>query len=331
MSKRMRSVAGAAAVAALVSSCASITVNSLPQPGGNNRAGYDVVIEFANVLTLPDRAKVVQGGTTVGVVTRIDLKREHVDLTAQIDSGVAVPANASATLQQSTVLGDTYVAIERPTAGDTAPALAVGERIPLAQTTSPPQLEDTLANLANFVGSGAIQRAQDAIIGINNVTPSAQGQLRELVSRVAVDLADLSNNIDTVDTWLHGVSGTADVMVRDGSVYDYWFSPDGMLGWDRNMETAAYVGTVVPSVGSIYSGGFWLVPLLESLGDAVGAVQQSKWDYEGEAPHWRKLFTEYFFPVDKYPAINITSIVGPDGREMIDNVEDVLRILGATP
>src|SRR5688572_22649081 len=103
MSKRMRSMAGAAAVAVLVSSCASITVNSLPQPGGNNRAGYDIVIEFANVLTLPDRAKVVQDGTTVGVVTRIDLKREHVDLTAQIDSGVAVPANASATLQQSTV------------------------------------------------------------------------------------------------------------------------------------------------------------------------------------------------------------------------------------
>lgn len=331
MSKRMRSMAGAAAVAVLVSSCASITVNSLPQPGGNNRDGYDIVIEFANVLTLPDRAKVVQDGTTVGVVSRIDLEGDHVDLTAQIDSGVAVPSNARATLQQSTVLGDTYVALDRSTTGDAAAALAVGERIPLAQTTSPPQLEDTLANLANFVGSGAIQRAQDAIIGVNNVTPSAQGQLRELVSRVAVDLTDLSNNIDTVDTWLDGVSGTADVMARDGSVYDYWFSPDGMVGWDRNMETASYVGTVVPSVGSVYSGGFWLVPLLESLGDAVGAIQQSKWDYEREAPHWRELFTEYFFPVDKYPAINITSIVGPDGREMIGNVEDVLRILGATP
>lgn len=37
------------------------------------------------------------------------------------------------------------------------------------------------------------------------------------------------------------------------------------------------------------------------------------------------------FPVDKNPAINITSITGPDGREMVNNVQDVLRILGATP
>jgi phospholipid/cholesterol/gamma-HCH transport system substrate-binding protein len=38
-----------------------------------------------------------------------------------------------------------------------------------------------------------------------------------------------------------------------------------------------------------------------------------------------------FLPVDKYPAINITSIIGPDGRELSGNVQDVLRILGATP
>jgi phospholipid/cholesterol/gamma-HCH transport system substrate-binding protein len=29
--------------------------------------------------------------------------------------------------------------------------------------------------------------------------------------------------------------------------------------------------------------------------------------------------------------MNITSIVGPDGREMSGNVQDVLRIIGAAP
>ena len=115
------------------------------------------------------------------------------------------------------------------------------------------------------------------------------------------------------------------------SIYQYWFSPAGMLGLDRASQVASYIGTVLPSIGSIYSGGYWLVPLLDSLGTALGAVQQSKWAVESEVPKWRKLFIEDFFPVDKYPAINITSIVGPDGREMIGNVQDVLRILGAAP
>ena len=102
------------------------------------------------------------------------------------------------------------------------------------------------------------------------------------------------------------------------------------MGWDRALFAGSYIGTILPSIGSIYSGGYWLVPLLNSLGDTMGALQKSKWDFEGEAPKWRKLFTEDFFPVDKNPAINITSITAPDGHEMIGNVQDVLRMLGAT-
>lgn len=332
MTRRLAAAATAVVVSLSAASCASLTVNSLPQPGATHGSGYDIVIEFANVLNLPERAKVVQDGTTIGVVTRVDLKRNRVDVTSRIDSGVSVPASVRATLQQSTVLGDTYVALDRRPADEgPAPALRPNGRIPLTQTTSPPQLEDTLANLANFFGSGSLQKVQSTVIGINNVTPSRAAELRNLVSRVAVDLADIANNIDTVDTWLQGVSGTAEVMNGSKSIYQYWFSPAGMLGFDRASQVASYIGTVLPSIGSIYSGGYWLVPLLDSLGTALGAVQQSKWAVESEVPKWRKLFIEDFFPVDKYPAINITSIVGPDGREMIGNVQDVLRILGAAP
>lgn len=333
MRARACTAAASTVAALLLSACSSISVNALPQPGKSYSDGYELAIEFANVLNLPERAKVVQDGTTVGVVTRIELKSNHVDVISRIDRDVAVPSNAHATLQQSTVLGDTYVALERPQQGADAAAAPAGEngRIPLAQTTSPPQLEDTIANMANFVGSGSVQRIQNTIIGINNVTPSRNAELHKISSRVVADLKDLSNNIDVVDTWLNGVSGTGQVMHQNLPIYRYWFSPDGMLGFDRGTQTASYIGTVLPSIGSIYSGGFWLVPTLESLANATGAVQHTKWDFEREAPAWRKLFYEDFLPVDKNPAINITSIKGPDGREMIGNVQDVLRILGATP
>lgn len=314
-----------------VSSCASLTVNSLPQPGGG-RGGYSIVVEFENVLNLPDRAKVVQGGTTVGMVTSVQLKDNHIDVRAQIDPTVVVLSNSRATLQQSTVLGDIYVALERPSPDDrSAPALLPDGRIPLSQTSSPPQLEDTIANLANFVGSGSVQRVQNSIIGINRITPSDREEFRNMVGRVAADLADVSNSIDTVNLWLQGVSGTADTMHRYLPVYGRWFSPAGLLGFDRASQVGGYIGTVVPSIGSIYSGGYWLVPMLNSLAGAVGAVQQTKWSFEDEAAGWRRLFTDYYFPADKYPAINITSIKGPDGSEMMNNVEDVLRILGAIP
>jgi hypothetical protein len=331
MSRQLRSAAAPLFCAVLLSSCASISVNSLPQPGSSFRGGYDVVMEFTNVLNLPNQAKVVMDGTTVGVVTGVIIAGNHVDVTSRIGREVVVPSNVHATLQQATVLGDIYVALERPSSDNSAiPALAAHGRIPVQQTTSPPQLEDTIANLANFVASGSIQRAQSTVIGINKVTPP-EAEVHTLTTRVAVDLSDLSQNMDIVDQWLGGVAGTANVMYSKLPAYEYWFSPAGMLGFNRGTEVASYLGLLLPSIGSIYSGGFWLVPLLDSLGIALGAIQQSKWAVEDEVPAWRRLFTDFFLPVDKNPTINITSIVGPDGRELTGNVQDVLRILGATP
>jgi phospholipid/cholesterol/gamma-HCH transport system substrate-binding protein len=319
--------------AVVLSSCASLNANSLPEPGNSYSDGYDIVIEFANVLNLPDRAKVVMDGTTIGVVERVAVGKSDVDVTARIDQSIHVPSDIRAVLQQATVLGDIYVALDRPTtaaAGGGGP-LPAGGRIPVAQTTSPPQLEDTLANLANFVASGSIQRIQSSIININQVTPARAGQVREIASQVSRDLSDLSGNIATVDQWLNGVSGTADVLARRIPQLQYWFSPAGMLAFNRVTEASVAISTLLPSIGSIYTGGFWLVPLLESLGIAVGAVQKSKVAVESEYPAWRQLFTDMFLPADKYPAMNITSVVAPDGRDITGNVQEVLRILGATP
>lgn len=301
---RLQAAVLAALAALTVSSCAAISVNDLPQPGAAYRDGYTLVLEFANVLNLPDRAKVVMDGTTVGVVEGVAVTASAVDVKARIDADVKVPTDARAVLQQATVLGDIYVAIERPADSAVAGTVPDGGRIPVSQTTSPPQLEDTIASLANFVNSGSIQRVQNTIIRVNRVTPERAEQVRAIAARVSTNLADLSDNIYTVDQWLNGVVGTAQVMAERTPQLQYWFSPDGVTQWDRMMTAAIGVGILLPSVGSIYTGGYWMVPLLQSLGIAVGEVQKSKWAIEGEYRPWRQLFTDVFLPADKYPAMS---------------------------
>lgn len=312
-------------------SCASLNINALPMPGKAYQNGYDIVVEFANVLNLPDRAKVVMDGTTVGVVSKVTVAGDHVDVTARIDQNVEVPSNIHAVLEQATVLGDIYVALTRD-AGDSTPAqpLVGGERIPVSRTTSPPQLEDTIASLANFVGSGSIQRAQNSILQINRVTPP-RGEVRSIVTRVTTDLRDLSDNANTVDQLLDGLNQTSSVFANRTPELSLWFSATGVGGFRRDMVLANTFGRLLPSLGSIYNGGYWLVPLIHSLGSALEAVQGTKQAVEAEYPAYRRLLTEYFMPQDKYPAINITSIIGPDGRELSGNVEQVLRMLGAVP
>jgi hypothetical protein len=184
--------------------------------------------------------------------------------------------------------------------------------------------------MADFVGSGSVQRIQSTIVHLNRVTP-ASGELRKLTTQFTADISDLSNNIDNVDRLLNGVAQTAEVLHSRIPSVQRWFSPEGMRGFDRGIQAISLVGYSFPSLGTIYSGGFWLVPLFNSLADAVGAMQRDKRAFEAEYPAWWRLFRESFLPQDKYPAINITSILGPDGRELSGNTQDVLRILGAMP
>lgn len=316
-----------------LSSCAALNVNALPQPGQSYRGGHDIVMEFENVLNLPERAKVVMDGRRIGVVTEVEVSHEAVDVTASIDPQVSVPSNIHPVLQQATVLGDLYIALERPRDSRAAPALGPAARIPVAQTTSPPPLEATIANLANFVSSGSIQRIQNTMIRLNRIQPAGgPPALRKLVAQVSTDVQQLGENIDTVDQWLHGLSQTTRLMEDKIPTFQYWFSHPGMAGFDRMFSLGSVIAGLFPTVGTyLYSGGYWLVPLLKALDDGFGALQQNKWVFEDEYPAWQRLLTNFFLPQDKHPAINITSIVGPDGRELSGNIQNVLRILGAAP
>jgi phospholipid/cholesterol/gamma-HCH transport system substrate-binding protein len=328
---RARLAVAAIAGGLVLSSCASLNVDAVPLPGSSYRDGYNITIEFANVLNLPQRAKVVMDGTKVGLVTNVTITSGGVDVTSRIDHDVVVPSNIHSVLQQATVLGDTYIALERaPETDSAAPPLGPGGRIPIAHTTSPPQLEDTIANLANFIGSGSIQRAQNTVININRITPP-RPEIREIASRAAADLSDLSNNMDNVDLWLKGLSESANVMYASTPSFKYWLSPVGVTGFHHNFFVTHFLAPLLPSVGTIYYNGYWLVPTLSAGADALEAVQHSKWAFDEELPRWQHLVTEYVLPERKYPAINITSIVGPDGRELSGNVQQVLRMIGAMP
>jgi virulence factor Mce-like protein len=324
-------VVAAIACSLTLSSCASVNFNAIPSPGASFGDGYDIAMNFESVLNLPERTKVVFDGVTVGVVSGMTLTPDYVKVTARVGRDVAIPSNIHAVLEQTTVLGDIYVALERPQDGSPpAPALRRGATIPLTQTTSPPQLEDTIASLANFVSSGSIQRAQNTVIRLNRVTPSSD-EVTRLTAQVDGNLEAIAANLDQADELLDGMSRTAETLNAHVPEFNFLLSPDGQLNMERFIALNNFVATLLPGVGSIGSGGYWLVPFLNSLANTVDSVQRSKIAVEDEVPRWRKLFTDSFLPQDKYPAINITSIIGPDGRELSGNAQQVLRILGAMP
>ena len=119
-----------AAVMLVVTGCTFQGVNSLPLPGAVGRGGDAAVyhVEMANIGTLESNSPVMIDDVVVGSVGRMTLHGWHVDLELSVKPDVVVPANAVATVGQTSLLGSMHVAL------DPSPGQAPDGRLPPGTT-----------------------------------------------------------------------------------------------------------------------------------------------------------------------------------------------------
>lgn len=93
--------------------------------------GLEIIARFDQVGGLKQRSRVVVGGVTVGEVTGISLDEDLRALVRlEIDSGLGLSADTSASILTSGVLGDQYVELEP---GGEEETLGPGDEIYLTQ------------------------------------------------------------------------------------------------------------------------------------------------------------------------------------------------------
>jgi phospholipid/cholesterol/gamma-HCH transport system substrate-binding protein len=134
---------GIAAVAYL-----SIAIGNLRAGGGR---GLEITATFDEIGGLKPRARVVVGGVKVGQVKAIDLADDfRARVTLDVDDRLALPADTSASILTSGVLGDQYVALEP---GGDPTTLAAGDEIQFTQSAV--VLERLIGKLIQNLGSGS--------------------------------------------------------------------------------------------------------------------------------------------------------------------------------
>jgi virulence factor Mce-like protein len=313
----------------VASTSCSMQPSDLPSAKSGIGSGYTVMLEFASALNLPDQADVMMDGLRIGEVGPITVTGQAVEVAVRIEEGTQLPADLRAVIRQNTLLGDTYIALEKNPDHSTAGILGEGDTVPLSQTTSPPQLEDTMAVLATFINGGSVQKVEDAITRINDVMPRVP-EVEKLASTVAVDLRDLSQNTGELDRTLEGLDSTA-VSINDKSAeISEMLTPTAMHYWQRiNVDVLSYVGTLLPSIGSIFEGGMWLVPMLNSLASTAAVIRTTGEDVPADAEILSAFLRETILPFLRNPSVNVVSVSSPQGEELLGDVENVLRMLGA--
>ena len=130
----VRCVFVAALAVISLSGCGWRGLNSLPMPGteGGGPGRVQVQAQLPDVNNLQQNSRVRVGDVTVGNVTKIERQGWHALITMSLNGDVDLPANATATLGQTSLLGSLHVELAPPTDVPPQGRLHDGSLIPLS-------------------------------------------------------------------------------------------------------------------------------------------------------------------------------------------------------
>lgn len=176
----------AALLAASMSGCAWRGLNSMPLPGtaGRGPGAYTIQAQLPDVRTIEPNSRVQVGDVTVGTVTKIERQGWHALLTMSIDGGVDLPANATATVGQSGLLGSLHVELAPPTAAAPQGRLHDGSLIPLSSAGAYPSSEQLLSAITLLLNGGGIGQVQDITESLSTALAGRTQELRNLIAQL---------------------------------------------------------------------------------------------------------------------------------------------------
>lgn len=184
--------------AVLLAGCSFGGLNSLDMPGtqGHGSGAYTITVELPDVATLPQNSPVMVDDVTVGSVSGIDAVQRpdgtfFAAVKLSLNSDVDLPANATATVAQTSLLGSQHVELMRPV-GQAEGRLREGSNIPISQTGRYPTTEEVLSSLGVVVNKGNLGALQDITDETYAAVAGRTGQFAELVPR----LAELASSLD---------------------------------------------------------------------------------------------------------------------------------------
>lgn len=324
ISRRFARAAALLSLVLVATSC-SLRPEDLPSVRGGIGDGYEISVEFASVMNLPSGADVIMDGVRVGEVRGLDVKDDGVAVRVGIRSDTKVPSDARAIVRQNTLLGDTYVALLRAPDSESGRYLEEGATVPVERTTSPPQLEDTMAVLATFVNGGSIRRIEQVMARVNTVMPDL-AEIERLAGTVALDLDDLGQRTVEIDRMLDGMNASAAALDNNSESLETIFDASTVHYWRRlAVDVVSHIGQILPSVGSLYVGGYWLVPMFESLADTTDVSRGGP----SATVELSTFLRTTLIPFAQNPSVDIVSVESADGNQLVSDAENILRMLGA--
>lgn len=193
--RRAARLAGVLACAAtLVAGCGFRGIADVPLPGGADLGShpFTIRIEFTNVLDLAPQSLVKLNNVTVGRIDDIRLRGWHALVTCRVRGNVNLPDNATAKIEQTTLLGEKFIQLGQPAKGTGRGHLGGGDLIPLNATSESAEVEQVLSAMAMLLNGGGIEQ----IATINTELNRALGGREDEIRKVLKDINRFTGGLD---------------------------------------------------------------------------------------------------------------------------------------
>jgi phospholipid/cholesterol/gamma-HCH transport system substrate-binding protein len=203
-SRRVGVMMLAATVLAALTGCGVLRdfrgANSFPLPGtkGGGAGSYTVRAEMPDVENLERNSRVRVNDVTLGKVTNVELQGWHALVTMQLDEGVDLPANATAKLGQTSLLGSVHVELAPPASMPAEGKLKNGSLIPLSSGGAYPSTEKTLSALSLLLNGGGLGQIQDITAALSTAFSGREQDLRSLIERLDTFVTNLNDQKDDI-------------------------------------------------------------------------------------------------------------------------------------
>ncbi|MFC7449168.1 MCE family protein [Rhodococcus daqingensis] len=200
---------GACVVALTVVGCGSKGIYGIPLPGGAD-LGSDpmhLTVEFDDVLDLVPQSTVKVDGVPVGRVQSIDVPNDGWTAAVEVvvDSTVDLPANALASVQQTSLLGEKFIELKAPPVNADAARLTDGSTIPVDRTRHATDIEQVLGALSLLLNGGGVAQLQPIIHELTVALDGRESKARGLLEQANTLIDGLNKQRDDITRALDGL------------------------------------------------------------------------------------------------------------------------------
>jgi phospholipid/cholesterol/gamma-HCH transport system substrate-binding protein len=275
----------------MVAGCGWRGLNTLALPGtqGGGPGAFTVQAQMPDVKNITPNSQVRVGDVSVGTVTKIERQDWHALVTMKLNGDVTLPANATATLGQTSLLGSLHIALAPP--ADIAPEgkLHQGSLIPLSSATAYPSTEQTLAAASMLLNGGGIGKVQDITTALSTAFSGREGDLRSLMEQLNTFVARVNDQTSDIIEATDSLNKLVDRFAAQKPILDKGLEtiPDALAVLDRERHhlidavdqlgkfSALAADSVDKTKSALVQELKDLGPVLESLANAGPALIRS--------------------------------------------------------